>query len=184
MEISATQSQSAQELIELLKLEAHDEGGYFRQIYESDWQIDTPRRLGGNRAGVNTIYYMLTAAQPLGRLHRNESDIIHFFHSGGPLRYLLLSPDGDMRQVVMGPDPAKGHVFQMTVPGGYWKASFLTEGDYGLISEAVVPGFDYRDRTLATLSGMRQLFAEKWDTLEPTLAPYIVTGHSDSEPIQ
>lgn len=163
-------TQPLEALVRLLGLEAHDEGGYFRQIYQSNWQLPTPARTGESRWGVNTIYYLLTRQSPTGHLHRNESDIIHFFHAGSPLTYLMVSPEGQLSQVIMGPDPAQGHVFQMTVPGGYWKASFLAEGEYGLISEAVVPGFDYRDRELASVETITRQFPH----LTAELTPYIL----------
>lgn len=163
-------SLSVDSLIKALALEAHDEGGFFRQIYQSGWQTPTPDRAGTSRWGVNTIYYLLTKQSPIGHLHRNESEIIHFFHAGSPLTYLIVSPEGELSRIVMGPNPAAGHVFQMTVPGGYWKTSFLTDDEYGLISEAVVPGFDYRDRELATLETISQLFPD----LATELTPYIL----------
>lgn len=165
---------STSALIQLLGLEAHDEGGYFRQLYQSDWTVPTDRE-GSARYGLNTIYYLLTAESPKGHLHRNQSDIVHFFHAGHPLTYLLLSPEGQLSTVVMGPDPLQGHVFQMTVPGGYWKASYLASGDFGLISEAVCPGFDYRDRTLATPAMVRQEFPQHWEALAPYVLEHPVT---------
>lgn len=34
---------------------------------------------------------------------------------------------------------------QLMVPGNTWKACYLLDGEYGLISEAVAPGFEYED---------------------------------------
>ncbi|MCW8998431.1 MAG: cupin domain-containing protein, partial [Kangiellaceae bacterium] len=51
----------------------------------------------------------------------------------------------------LGPDIANGDELQLIVPGGYWKASQLTSGEFSLISEAVSPGFDYSDNELATI---------------------------------
>jgi len=51
----------------------------------------------------------------------------------------------------MGPYLDAGQALQLTVPGGVWKASRLSGGGshgYGLVSEAVSPGFDYEDMTL------------------------------------
>lgn len=159
---------SVEGFIQSLGLEPHDEGGYFRQLYQSDWTLPTERE-GGQRFGLNTIYYLLTATSRIGHLHRNQSDIVHFFHAGNPLTYFLLSPEGELSTVTMGANPSQEELFQLTVPGGYWKASFLPQGDFGLISEAVCPGFDYRDRTLATPALLRQDFPQHWETLSPFL---------------
>lgn len=159
---------SANGLIQSLGLEPHDEGGYFRQVYQSDWTLET-KRDGETRYGVNTIYYLLTSKSPQGHLHRNQSDIIHFFHAGSPVTYLTVSPAGEVNEVVMGPDFKEGQVFQMTVPGGYWKTSFLTGGEYALISEAVSPAFDYRDRELATPETIKALYPGLMARLKPYL---------------
>ena len=91
---------------------------------------------------------MLTRESPTGHWHLNQSDILHFFHLGDPVTYYLIHPDGSLETVVMGPDPARGHLLQLPVKGGTWKASHLPNGDYGLISEAVAPGFEYEDMAL------------------------------------
>lgn len=58
----------------------------------------------------------------------------------------------------MGKDLDKGQRFQLIVKGGCWKASILEEGEYGLISEAVSPGFDYHDMELGDEDKLKTLF--------------------------
>ena len=63
----------------------------------------------------------------------------------------------------MGPDVAAGQVLQLTVPGGVWKASEIPNNGvhgFGLISEAVSPGFEYADMTLGYYEQMRALFPQ------------------------
>ena len=63
---------------------------------------------------------------------------------------------------MMGSDVIAGEFLQMHVPGGVWKASRLTEGSagFGLISEAVSPGFDYADMQLGDRQKLRERFPE------------------------
>ena len=141
---------SVGELIEALALEAHVEGGYFRRTYAADGQprVATP---AGERYSLTSIFYLLTRESPVGHFHRNRSDIVHYFQLGDPITYYLLHRDGRLQTVVMGSDVGAGQRLQRTVPGGTWKASSLQAGGshgYGLISEAVSPGFDYADMTL------------------------------------
>ena len=84
---------------------------------------------------MTSIFYLLTAEGPIGHFHRNESDIVHYFHLGDPIEYFLIHPDGRLETVLMGPDPTRGQRLQLTVHGGIWKASRLTQGKagYGLI---------------------------------------------------
>lgn len=159
---------TAQELIEALNLEGHVEGGFFRRSYEATNQ---PRVDGGHgeRFSMTSIYYLLTREGPVGHFHRNRSDIVHYFHLGDPITYTLIHPDGELETVTMGPDPRRGHRLQLTVPGGIWKASRLSSGSlgYGLISEAVSPGFDYSDMTLGQTSRLIEAFPQHEAVIRP-----------------
>ncbi len=137
-------------LADRLGLEPNREGGFYRQTYESSHEVHTAN---GQRPLMNSIYYLLTAASPVGALHRNRSDITHFHHVGGPATYLLIAPAGEVTQVVLGTDYAAGQVPSFTAPGGYWKTSNVTAPGATdcLISEAVAPGFRYDDHEMATL---------------------------------
>lgn len=58
-------------------------------------------------------------------------------------------------------------VLQLIVPGGVWKATTLLEGDWGLLGEAVAPGFDYRDMRFGTEEELRPAFPDLWDQIAP-----------------
>lgn len=147
------------QLIESLALSPHPEGGYFRRTYESS-QVLRGRRF------MSCIYYLLTDDHPIGHLHRNRSDIVHFWQAGAALRYTLVSPEGKLLQYILGPDIAGDQQLQLTVPGGFWKASQLLCGDFALISEAVCPGFDYDDHNMARAADIRRQYPEHWPALQ------------------
>lgn len=135
-------------LIKALELTEHPfEQGYFRRTYESKLVYENS---GEQRRLLSSIYYLLTEDSPIGCLHKNRSDIIHYFHLGAPIKYFIISESGELRQEIMGPDILAGHKLQLLVKGGEWKASQLIGGEYGLISEAVSPGFEYQDNQIAT----------------------------------
>lgn len=157
------------QLITQLRLEPHPEGGYFRRTYESS-RVQTGRRL------MSSIFYLLTDDSPTGHLHRNRSDIVHYWQAGSPLRYTLLSPEGKLLHFTLGPNLEAGEQLQLTVPGGFWKASQLVCGEFGLISEAVCPGFDYDDHAMARADEIKQRYPEHWAELyalcrTPEVAP-------------
>lgn len=156
-----------------LDLEPNLEGGFYRQTYESVEEVMTPR---GLRPMMNSIFYLLTTKSPIGALHRNRSDIAHFHHAGGPATYLLVSPDGEVTEVVLGSDYLAGEVPTFTAPGGCWKTSWIAAPDAVdcLISEAVVPGFHYDDHEMATLEG----FAKEHPALVGRFRPYIADTES------
>jgi purine nucleoside permease/predicted cupin superfamily sugar epimerase len=141
---------SAETLIESLNLSGHVEGGFYRQTFKADHRPMLSTEYG-ERVNMTSIYYLLSAKSPIGHFHMNRSDIMHYFHVGDPITYYLLDQDGSLETHILGPDPTKGHEMQMMVKGGTWKASKIsTTGSYGygLIGEAVAPGFEYVDMQL------------------------------------
>ena len=152
------------QIIATLDLEPHPlEGGYFKRTYQSDTKFQSK---GGEKHLLSSIYYMLTSDSPIGYMHKNKSDIIHYHHLGESTTYHLVSPDGEYSQRRLGPDIAAGDELQLLVPGGYWKASHLASGEYSLISEAVSPGFEYSDNELATAQGLSQAFPEVFEQIK------------------
>jgi predicted cupin superfamily sugar epimerase len=96
----------------------------------------------------------------------NQSDILHFFQAGSPITYFTISPEGILDTFVLGTDVVKGQLPQLLVKGGYWKASVLLEGEFGLLSEAVSPGFDYGDMTIAEPDVMKALYPGLWEQIQ------------------
>ncbi|MFJ4961842.1 cupin domain-containing protein [Streptomyces sp. NPDC088729] len=161
---------TAEHWIEKLRLEKHVEGGYFRRTFQADHRprIATP---AGERYTLTSIHYLLTRRSPIGHWHLNQSDILHFHHHGDPITYHLLLPDGRHHTAVLGQDPDRGQLLTLAVPGGVWKASHLTAGDHGLISEAVAPGFDYADMTLARPEDLLRRFPDHADLVHRYCRP-------------
>ena len=154
-----------QEIIKNLSLESHpSEGGYFKRTYTSAIETSCP---AGTRKTLSSIYYMLTDDSPIGYLHKNKSDIIHYFHSGSPICYWIIQPNGQLEKQILGNDVSQGQRPQLTVKGGFWKASELLDGEYGLISEAVTPSFEYEDMELAKATNIHRLFPDLFEIIKP-----------------
>lgn len=148
-----------------LGLELHPEGGYFRRIYTAAATLATA---SGERPLASSIYYLLDRAQPLGRLHRNRSDILHFLIDGGPVEYQLLGADGHLRRVRLGPALDSRHLL---VEGGCWKASRLIEGaTHALVAEVVTPGFDYADHQFCCEAQLSREHPQHLEALRQFLA--------------
>ena len=152
------------QLIEKLSLEPHVEGGYFSRTYSSELKTAIPSN-SKSRCLLSSIFYMLTDDSPIGYLHKNKSDIIHYFHGGSPLSYLIIHPDGNLERRMLGTDLDQGQQLQLIVHGGCWKATELVSGEFGLISEAVSPGFDYEDMELAEAETIKNQFPQCWDKI-------------------
>jgi predicted cupin superfamily sugar epimerase len=162
------------DLIRHLNLSEHIEGGYFSRTYQSPLRTPISDDAGAVRPLMSSIYYLLTDDRPVGHFHLNKSDILHFFQAGSPLLYLTISPDGVLEKFIVGTNVLKGQRPQLLVKGGYWKASVLLEGEFGLISETVSPGFDYEDMTIASSDVMRELYPDLWEEI----ADYVKSCHS------
>jgi len=152
------------QLIDKLSLAPHIEGGYFSRTYSSELKADIAPG-SKSRGLLSSIFYMLTDDSPIGYLHKNKSDIIHYFHGGSPLTYFILHPDGTLETKVLGADLDNGQQLQLIVRGGCWKATALETGEFGLISEAVSPGFEYEDMELAEKEMIKNRFPQRWDRL-------------------
>lgn len=116
----------------------------------------------GPRYLMTSIFYLLTKDSPIGHFHLNQSDIVHYYHLGDAIQYSLIFPDGTLKTVVMGKHINAEQKLQLHGPSGVWKASRLMDGlsGYGLISEAVSPGFDYTDMTLGDWQALGEQFPE------------------------
>ena len=154
-------------VIRELGLEGHVEGGYYRRTFQADHRAKIDQG-EGDRFTMTSIFYLLTDDGPIGHWHLNKSDIIHYYHLGSPVHYYLIHSDGRLETAVLGPDLSAGQQLQLTVKGGLWKASHLPSGSYGLISEAVSPGFEYVDMTL----GERDLLLQQFPQHAPIIDAY------------
>lgn len=125
---------TAQEIIDILKLERHPEGGWYIQTFR-----DTEDR--GGRAHSTAIYYLLEGAD---RSHWHTVDAVEIwhYHAGAPLE-LSLSDDGiSGRALILGTDFAAGQRPQGLVRKGEWQSA-RSLGDWTLVSCTVAPGFEF-----------------------------------------
>ncbi|KAH7397192.1 RmlC-like cupin domain-containing protein [Pyrenochaeta sp. MPI-SDFR-AT-0127] len=169
-----------------LNLIPHIEGGYFAELDRNPLLIPNPfpthalcttrtapTPLSGSndvRNASTSIYYLLTPASPLGCLHRNLGRTVHTLIQGRG-RYVIIHADeqreGPSKRVesfVVGLDADKGERSVWVVEGGKYKASFLLPWDGEerlLISETVVPGFEYADHDFLTMEGFAELVSEE-----------------------
>ncbi|RKY04895.1 hypothetical protein DRP77_02595 [Candidatus Poribacteria bacterium] len=142
------------ELIELLQLRPHPEGGFYRETYRSDLIIPPdalPDRYRGPRCVCTAIYYLLTAGE-VSALHRVASDEIWHFYAGDPLELLILEGK-EARLARLGSDLLSGEVPQVLVPAGAWQGARVAEGGkWSLVGCTVAPGFEFEDFELASPS--------------------------------
>jgi predicted cupin superfamily sugar epimerase len=129
----------AEEIIRLLGMQPHPEGGWF---------VETFRDQQSSERGRSTaIYYLLQAGQ---RSHwhrvRDAAEVWHFY-AGGPLR-LRISDGTAVEEITLGLDLAKGQRPQAVVPAGSWQSAEPT-GDFTLVGCTVAPAFEFASFEMA-----------------------------------
>ena len=134
-------------LAEMLDLQPHPEGGWFRQTWASPEIVPLPD--GRVRPTATLIHFLLPAGES-SAWHRVASDEIWLAHAGTVL--LELGGSGGQptpgRQLSVGVEVAAGEVTQALVPAGVWQRTVASAAD-ALVSCLVSPGFDFADFELA-----------------------------------
>lgn len=130
-----------------LDLEAHPEGGWFRQTWRTDAAF-TPAGYPGPRASATGIYYVLGPGEE-SRWHRVRSAELWLWHRGSPLSLWVGGdgerPDESAAPVVLGPHVEHGEAPQALVPAGHWQRARPAPLGEVLVSCVVSPGFEFAD---------------------------------------
>ncbi|HVI29778.1 cupin domain-containing protein [Hansschlegelia sp.] len=139
--MSALDGLSADEVVRLLDLKPHPEGGHFRETFRD------PATDADGRSRSTAIYFLLAAGER-SAWHRVDAIEIWHFYAGDALA-LSLSADGGATQVArLGPDVIAGEAPQLVVPTGWWQAAEPL-GRWTLVGCTVAPGFDFAGFELA-----------------------------------
>jgi uncharacterized protein len=131
----------AADVIRLLDLKPHPEGGHFRETFRD------PRTIDG-RAASTAVYFLLAAGE---RSHWHRIDAIEawHWHAGAPLMLEMAAADaGPITRTLLGPDLAAGERPQAIVPARAWQAA-ETLGAWTLVGCTVAPGFEFSAFELA-----------------------------------
>lgn len=138
--MTSSPSLTAAEVVRLLDLKPHPEGGHFRETFRDPREID-------GRAASTAIYYLLDVGET-SEWHRVDAAEIWLWHAGAPL-VLTVSPNGhDAEARHLGPDLARGQRPQIVVPASHWQTA-TSLGAWTLVSCTVAPGFRFEGFELA-----------------------------------
>lgn len=151
---------TAQEWIDLLKLEPHPEGGFYRETYRAPLEVSPPSH-PGPRSASTAIYYLLREGD-VSTFHRLLSDELWHHYAGGSLTVHTLSETSGYGALRLGPDPTAGERLQTLVPGGVWFGATVAEGSsYVLAGCTVAPGFDFADFEMARREDLLERFPDR-----------------------
>jgi uncharacterized protein len=139
-------SVAAQQLIAALDLQAHPEGGFYKETWRSELVLPQgvlPQGYGGDRSAGTSILFLLPTGHS-SRWHRVKSAELWFHQAGDPLELGIAEQlDQENKPIVLGQD----FCFQAIVPPNWWQRAQPVVGTagYSLVGCVVVPGFDFAD---------------------------------------
>jgi predicted cupin superfamily sugar epimerase len=132
---------SAADVIRLLELKPHPEGGHYRETFRDE-------RGDGQRAASTAIYFLLAAGE-VSRWHRVDAAELWHWHAGAPLELSVAPSDQSAVTIRLGAALALGERPQGIVPPGYWQSA-RSLGDWTLVGCTVAPGFLFEKFELAS----------------------------------
>jgi uncharacterized protein len=132
---------TAADIIRLLGLAPHPEGGHYRETYRDARELD-------GRAASTAIYFLLARGER-SHWHRVDAAEIWHWHAGAPLALDIAAGGARPAQrITLGSDLLRGERPQAVVPAHAWQAA-ESLGDWTLVGCTVAPGFDFAAFELA-----------------------------------
>ncbi len=157
---------NASKIIDKLNLQAHPEGGYYRETYRSEASITANENTSRN---LKTAILFLLKDAEVSKLHRIKSDELWFFHTGEPIEIISLENE-QIKRICLGLHFDKSEIPQCVIPANTWFAAHLpSKKGFGLVSCTVAPGFDFADFEMADQNQIKNDFG----TLFPLLSPFL-----------
>ena len=133
-------SLDADDVIRLLELEPHPEGGHFRETFRDAAE-------GQARAASTAIYFLLRTGE-VSHWHRIDAAEVWHWYAGAALELRTAASGGGGSLVILGNDLASHERPQFIVPKGCWQSA-RTLGDWTLVGCTVAPGFEFAGFELA-----------------------------------
>ena len=130
----------AREIIDLLALEPHPEGGHFRETFREAADA------GGR--GASTAIYFLLAAGERSHWHRVDASEVWHWYAGAPLCLSIARENAAAEHLILGPDLMSGQRPQGIVPPHAWQAA-ESMGAWTLVGCTVAPAFHFAGFELA-----------------------------------
>jgi uncharacterized protein len=131
---------SAADVIRLLRLAPHPEGGHYRETFRDSLKTDR------DRSSSTAIYYLLQRGER-SHWHRVDATELWHWYAGAPLA-LHLAPGRGEELMRLGPDLAAGERPQAIVPAGVWQSAGSL-GEWTLVGCTVAPGFSFAGLEIA-----------------------------------
>lgn len=126
--------ETAEEIIRLLELAPHPEGGYYREMWR-----DLPA--DGSRGAGTSIYFLLPGGVE-NRWHRVDAAEIWHFYAGAPLELSIAGHGHAPETRVLGTSLLDGERPQIEIPANAWQRA-RSLGPWTLVGCTVSPAFEF-----------------------------------------
>ena len=133
---------TAVDIIRLLGLQPHPEGGHYRETFRDSRSADAE----SGRAASTAIYFLLRAGE-VSRWHRVDAAEVWHWYAGAPLM-LGIAEGAEKREIRLGTDLLAGERPQAVVPARAWQQA-QSLGAWTLVGCTVAPGFEFAGFELA-----------------------------------
>ena len=131
---------NTKQVIDLLGLEPHPEGGFFKETYRDEGAYD-------GRAHSTAIYFLLPEGVE-SAWHKVDAAEVWHWYAGDPLTLSIALDGKDVSSFDLGSSLAKGERPQAVVPPNAWQKA-RSQGAWTLVGCTVAPGFEFAKFELA-----------------------------------
>lgn len=138
--LQANLAMSADEVVRLLDLQPHPEGGFYRETFRDSVAP-------GGRSASTAIYYLLALDQ-VSAWHRVDATEVWHWYAGAPMVITVSETGHDAAASHLGPDLRLGQRPQIVVPAGWWQTA-TSLGAWTLVGCTVAPGFRFEGFEMA-----------------------------------
>jgi uncharacterized protein len=133
---------NAADIIGILGLKPHPEGGNYREMFRDERAIDET-----GRAASTAIYFLLRAGE-VSRWHKVDAAEVWHFYAGDPLELAIQRSGAQCETTLLGNALCAGQRPQIVVPANVWQMT-RPLGAWGLVGCTVAPGFEFGGFELA-----------------------------------
>lgn len=138
--MAAAEQMTAEDIIRLLDLAPHPEGGHYRETFRDTAECD-------GRSASTAIYFLLKAGEK-SRWHTVDAAEGWHWHAGSALRLEIATADAAPLIVALGTNLTAGERPQAIVPADAWQRAEST-GAWTLVGCTVAPGFQFSSFKIA-----------------------------------
>lgn len=149
---------SAEYYINNLNMEKHIEGGYFKESFRSQDEVNKDKKLW------SSIYFLLETGE-VSNFHRLKSDELWYYHDGEALTIYMITPEGELITKKLGKNIEKGEAPQVLVEKGCIFGSAMNNDGYALVGCMVAPAFQYDEFELFKRDDLLELYPNHKDII-------------------